>query len=137
MRLSERDSTRAVKSLPFATRWLGGGFMSYEETLAQILNDQGIPVDASAVPGRDAVEADLQRLRDWLGSLEDETKSAIDEATAENAVQAGLADPEVSIVQDIGGVLAGFDNQQSAISISSALDMIAAASAAADQPPNV
>jgi hypothetical protein len=111
--------------------------MSYEETFAQILNDQGIPVDASAVPGRDAVEADLQRLGDWLGSLEDETKSAIDEATAENAVQAGLADPEVSIVQDIGGVLTGFDNQPSAISISSALDMIAAASAAADQPPNV
>lgn len=107
--------------------------MTYEEEFAQILSDQGLSVDASIVPGQDSVDADLQQLSGWLGGLEQASKDAIDEVTADNPVKAGLADPSVAIVSSIGGILAAFDAQAAAISISSALDTLTSASAQAAQ----
>jgi hypothetical protein len=105
--------------------------LPYEEAFAQVMSDSGIAVDPGIVPSQDAVDADLAQMGDWLGSLEADTRAAIDQVTAENAVQAGLADGSVGIVQAIGPLLEAFDAQPEPLSISTTHQMLAAASAQA------
>ena len=109
----------------------------YADAMSTALSSHGISVAAEDVPTQDAVDADVQQLRDWLASLDDDTRAGIDQLTGENAVQAGLADPTVGIVSSIGPILAAFDAAPESISISAATDTIAAASseAAAADPP--
>jgi len=102
--------------------------MTYADEFARLLNERGIPVDAAVVPDKEFVDADVQVVREWLALLEENTRAAIDEVTAENAVQAGLGDPQVAIVGAIGPVLAAFDSQPESISITVSIDMIARAS---------
>jgi|SRR5947209_8219450 hypothetical protein len=105
--------------------------MSYTEAFATAMAGKGVPVDASVVPEQEAVNSDLDALGAWLSSLDEDTHAAIDTVTAENPIKAGLADQSVGIVQAIGPLLAAFDDQPASISISTALEMLTAASAEA------
>jgi hypothetical protein len=120
-----------------ATWLFGGQVIVYADAMSAALASRGISVAAADMPTQDSVDADVQSLRDWLSSLDGDTRGAIDQVTGENAVKAGLADPSVGIVSAIGPILAAFDAAPESISISAATDTIAAASseAAAADPP--
>ena len=102
--------------------------MAFQDSFSANLAAVGVPVDPSLVPDRATLDADLDALASWLFSLEDETRSAIDDVTASNMIQAMLADKSVGIVSAIGPVLAGFDEQPSSIAISTSLEMMRTAS---------
>lgn len=112
---------------------------TYADAFVAALAQQGATVSADQVADSSAVDADVQNARDWLGTLDDTTRQAIDEVTADNQIKVGLADPSVGIVQSIGPVLSAIDTTNTSISISAAMDMIATASqqaaAAAQQTP--
>ncbi|MDH6284042.1 hypothetical protein [Prescottella agglutinans] len=102
--------------------------MYSEEFSVAMESAYGLHVSSELVPALDAVESDLQALGDWLATLEEDAHAAIDEVTAENGVMAGLADASVSIVTNIGALLEVFDTQPESISVSTALEMLTAAS---------
>jgi hypothetical protein len=102
--------------------------MTYEDAFAAAMAKVGMQVDAQAVPEQSLVDADLGKLGDWLGSLEQQTRDAIDQVTAENPVKAGLADRSVGIVGAIGPLLAAYDAQPASLSVSTALEQLRAAS---------
>jgi hypothetical protein len=105
--------------------------MSYAQTFADLLTSQGVPVDADAVPDQQSVDSDLRQLSEWLRGLDDDTRAAIDQVTAENRVQVGLADDAVGIVQSLGGVLTAFDDQPEEIPVTTTVEMLFAVSAQA------
>lgn len=106
-------------------------FNVYADALSNALAADGITVAAQDVPSQQDVDGDVTGLQTWLGSLDDNTRQGIDLVTAESPVKAGLADPSVGIVSSIGPILSGFDNAAASISISKAVELIAAASSQA------
>ncbi len=77
----------------------------------------GVSISSNIVPSATAIQADIKALTSWLRSLDEGTRQAIEEATADNPIKAGLADPKVGIVTSIGPILAAFDSHPSSQSI--------------------
>ncbi len=96
--------------------------MPFQEDFANALNDFGITVDSSVIPSQDVLQNGLDSLSEWLSSLEDETRAAADEVTADFPVKFGLADAEVNIAPGLSDLLKAFDDLPASLSISTILD---------------
>jgi hypothetical protein len=101
--------------------------MAFADDFAQALQASGINIDASKIPSQDVLQASLNSLQTWLGSLDSDTKSAADEVTADFPVKAGLADPTVNIAPGLSDLLTAADGLSESLSISSLVDSCASA----------
>ena len=96
--------------------------MAFQEDFANALTNLGITVDSAVIPSQDVLQNGLDSLFGWLNSLDDTTRSAADEVTADFAVKQGLADPTVNIAPGLSELLKACDDLQADLSISMILD---------------
>ncbi len=95
--------------------------MSFADDFAQLLQTSGASIDPGAVPPPETIQAGLDGLEGWLGSLDSTTSQAVDEVTAEFPVKFGLSNPEVGIAPGLDGIMAAFDAMPASISASTIL----------------
>jgi hypothetical protein len=96
--------------------------MAFSDDFASALSNAGIPIDASVVPTQDVLQSGLNSLSEWLNSLDEGTRSAVEEVTADFPIKFGLSDPLVNIAPGLSDLLAACDSLQTSLSISTILD---------------
>ena len=96
--------------------------MDFKEDFANALNDLSISVDAFVIPSEDELQTGLNSLSQWLSSLEEGTRSAVDEITADFKVKFGRAEPTVNIAPGLSDLLHACDALEASLSISTILD---------------
>ena len=101
--------------------------MNFADAISEQLQVSGISVASDLISDSNSFAADVDSLANWLSSLEDNTRSAIDELTADNPVKKDFADPEVAIVSSLGPILSAFDATTASFSISATLDVLISA----------
>jgi hypothetical protein len=106
---------------PLSTTIILGGFMSFADDFAQLLQTSGVSIDPGAVPPPETIQAGLDSLEAWLGSLDSTTSPAVDEVTAEFPIKFGLSKSEVGIAPGLDGIMAAFDAMPASISASAVL----------------
>jgi hypothetical protein len=94
--------------------------MGFAEDFSQCLADAGIPIDSSAIPERADLELGLNALTEWVDSLEDPTREALDEVTGEFSVQVGIA--EVDIAPTLRSLLEAIDGIDNVVPISTLME---------------
>src|SRR5262245_60782915 len=101
--------------------------MAFEDDYAACLSNAmpGFSFAASDIPGEGDVRTGVENLSTWLNSLEPETLSAFDEATADFPVSQGLADPSVGIATELLPILQVVDNTPVSLGISSVAQNLA------------
>jgi hypothetical protein len=97
--------------------------MSFSDDFAQALREGGFDVEVASVPPRKALESGLERVRAWIDSLEEDTRSALDEVTAEFPIKRHLADPTVDIAPGLFDLLQAFDSVPASTSITKVLEV--------------
>ena len=95
--------------------------MAFSDDFASALSNAGITVDASVVPSQDVLRSGLDSLSEWLNSLDEVTRSTVEEITADFPVKFGLSDPLVNIAPGLSDLLTACDSLQASLSISTIL----------------
>jgi hypothetical protein len=101
--------------------------VSFADAISEKLQVSGILVASDLIPDSDSFGSDVVSLANWLSGLEDDTREAIDQLTADNPVKKDFADPEVAIVSSLGPILSAFDATNASFSISATLDVLISA----------
>lgn len=87
--------------------------MSFADTFASLLADQGITVDPKSLPSRSTVESSFDAIDSWLIKLDQSVREGFVEASAETACCFVLAEPDINVAPDIPSILAAFDQTES------------------------
>jgi len=83
--------------------------MEFAEQFAQLMSERKIPLDASAVPERDTVDASLAAISNWMEAMDPSVRDGFDEGTAEFAVCHIIGEPDINVAPDIPGILEAYD----------------------------
>ncbi len=92
--------------------------MAFSDDFASCLASAGINIAASDIPDQQTLQSGLQKLQNWISSLDAVTGSALDEVTADFKVKAGIADPSVNIAPELSGLLRAADGLPVGLGIS-------------------
>lgn len=94
--------------------------MDFYNSIAQCLQESGINLSADVIPPQDRLLEGLDKIQIWLNTLDETTKMAVDESTADkdNPIKAGISDNDVAIAPELSDLLNALDTLPICLSIS-------------------
>jgi hypothetical protein len=101
--------------------------MGFAQQFVEQLKDGGFSVEARSVPERAMLASDLTQLTQWLDSLDEDTRNAVDGVTADFNCKYSVADPQVAIAPTLSDLLSALDEAPVSLSVTDAVSALQSA----------
>ncbi len=83
--------------------------MSFADSLATSMSENGIPITADVIPERDITLEALSTTQSWFDELDPAVRDGFDEGTEEFAICHIVAEGDVAVAPELSGIFAAFD----------------------------